>query len=139
MKVKRYKGTLKNLEGFYFTDVNLDFDISKIKDEAGKDYEFIEYVNYKGEIKQWNPFQAKFKGYSGDDKSVIFKCPVCKSNNCQRVNHNKLSDPYFFQGEFKCSDCGQSNFNYYSDCFIFSVQQVNQTSLFPELMQSKAN
>ena len=130
MKVKRYKGKFKNQEGFYFTDVNFDFDISKLKDEAGNAYEFVEYVNYKGEIRQWNPFRAEFKDYLGNNKSIIFKCPVCKSDNCQRIYHNKLSDPYFFQGEFKCSDCGCSDFNYYSDCFIVSVKQNQQFQLF---------
>jgi len=131
MKVKTYKGIRNDNEfPYYFIDVNIDFDISTLKDESGNPYQFIGYSKYKGEISCWKPFIAEYKDYTGKQRILGFKCPICGACNCERPNQIKLADPYFFQGNFKCSNCGTSDFNYYSNCFIESDKRVQQLSLF---------
>lgn len=126
MKAKEYKG-LRNNENYpyYFIHVNMDFDVSNLIDESGKPFTFVGYVEYKGEISSWKPFRARYIDYTGKDKEIIFTCPKCGSHNCERPNHRELADNYFFQGEFKCSNCCTGGFNYYSDCFSKGQQQLS--------------
>lgn len=84
----------------------------------------------KGEIKKWNPFFASFVDYQSIHQEIIFKCPGCGSDSCERETKTQKPDPYFFQGNFKCSNCGKKRFNYYSDCFIKTPKQEVQLTLF---------
>ena len=131
MKAKQYKGKSNSVNyPYYFITRNIDYDISVETDEKGQPYEFVENITCKGEIKSWSPFLADYKDYTGKQTQRIFICPICNSRDCERPNHNEFADPYFFQGDFKCSKCGASNFNYYSDCFFKGVKQAQQLSLF---------
>lgn len=131
MKQKVYKG-FSNDETypFYFITVNMNYDVSGLLDESGKPYKFVENITCNGEIKSWKPFLADYKDYTGKQTQRIFICPICGSRDCERPNQIKNADPYFFQGNYKCSKCGTSDFNYYSDCFLEKVKEAQQLSLF---------
>jgi hypothetical protein len=131
MRAKVYKGLSNDIQyPFYFIIRNMEFDVSKSLDASGKPYTYIETINCNGEIKSWKPFFAEYKDYTGKQAQKIFTCPVCGSHDCERPNHKEYADPHYYQGSFKCSKCGASDFNYYSDCFLSGVKQYQQLSLF---------
>ena len=126
MQAKVYKGLSNDKKyPFYYITVNMDYDVTKLLDDSGKPYEFIETINCKGEIKSWEPFLAEYTDFRGKQNQVIFICPNCGSRNCERPMHSQFADPSFFQGNFQCSKCETSGFNYYSDCFISQTKQIS--------------
>lgn len=130
MKAKVYKGTRKDKEyPYYFITRNSNYDINLENDEQGKPYIFYEDIICKGEIISWSPFLAEYKSYDGSKIQQKFICPICSSHDCERPNQKKYANPHFFEGHFKCSKCGASDYNYYSECF-YRVKFEKQLSLF---------
>ena len=93
------------------------------------------------EIIRWKPFRAIYTSYDGRFKvTVKFKCPYCGSGNCDRRTKrtkSRVDDRHFWQGHFRCSDCGAEldkngePFYYASACFINVREEiVQQLSLF---------
>lgn len=93
------------------------------------------------EIIRWKPFLATYISYCGRyHVTVSFRCPHCGGRNCdRRTKHtfNRVSDRHFFQGGFRCSDCGAEHdkngesFYYASECFPHIREEiVEQLSLF---------
>lgn len=71
--------------------------------------------------------------------AVKFKCPYCGSENCDRkVNGQRVDDRHFWQGNYRCSDCGAEKdkdgpFYYASDCFVVVRKEsevITQLTLF---------
>jgi hypothetical protein len=86
--------------------------------------------NKRGEIICWNPFLARMVNYMGNHEKVSFICPICGSNACERPCDDKYGDRFFYQGNFKCSKCSASGFNYYSNSFHIHKETITQLSLF---------
>lgn len=96
-------------------------------------------IGNMNEIIRWKPFLAISESYCGK-KTVVhtFRCPHCGGKNCDRkLPGHRKDDRHFYQGNFRCSDCGArcdkngDAFNYYSDCFIRTEERkVIQQSLF---------
>lgn len=93
------------------------------------------------EILRWKPFLATYTSYDGRWRvTQTFRCPHCGGRNCDRKTrktHNRTDDRHFFQGSFRCSDCGAEQdkngegFYYASDCFVGTRDEiVEQLSLF---------
>ena len=85
------------------------------------------------EIIRWKPFLAKYTSYDGIRKVVTFTCPWCGGKNCDRktrATKNRIDDRTFWQGGFRCSDCGAEldrngeTFYYASDCFVKAMEEV---------------
>lgn len=124
MKASLYKGSEKNGR-IYYVHLNDGIDGTKMIGDDGKPLAFVKKETLKGEIVTWKPFRAFIRG----NKQMKFSCPHCGSENCERPNKN-FSDPNFWQGHFICSECGKGEFCYYSDCFVESVRDEEQLSLF---------
>ena len=116
MKAKLFKGYQQGANGDinpYYEIFNADYDVSNEIDEFGNPLELEEELCLKGEIKSWSPFRAENK--QGD--CIVFFCEKCGNNSCIRPNHDKLANPYFFQGNYLCTLCGTKS-TYYSTSFI---------------------
>lgn len=94
-----------------------------------------------GEIIRWKPFLAINESWDGRCNVIhTFRCPHCGGSNCDRkLKGHRIDDRHFYQGNFRCSDCGATAdkngdaFNYYSDCFIRTEEEIIvQQSLFDE-------
>lgn len=91
------------------------------------------------DIIRWKPFLAISESWDGRSNVIhTFSCPHCGGANCDRkVKGQRIDDRHFYQGRYRCSDCGAEygkdgmEFNYYSDCFIRAEEEiVVQQSLF---------
>ena len=86
------------------------------------------------EIIRWRPFLAKYVSYDGKSHmTVTFRCPWCGGRNCNRktkLTKNRIDDRHFWQGHFRCSDCGaeldknEETFYYASDCFVSVREEI---------------
>lgn len=93
------------------------------------------------EIIRWKPFLATYTSYDGRWKvNVRFRCPRCGGSGCDRktkLSYNRVDDRHFWQGGFRCSNCGEESdkdggpFYYASECFVTEKEEiVVQLTLF---------
>ena len=121
-----FEGTEEDRKIFVCLD---KIEFAQLDEYKGYNLKFVSKEKLEGEIKRWSPFFASGIGYKRQKYTVTFKCPVCGCTSCERENIH-FADPFFWQKNYKCKECGANGFYYASDAFTITEEKGIQLDLF---------